>query len=61
MGTTNSRGVPYLKINTINSHPNFLQSDNHPQFSQFLQIKPIDVRYYVSLLVTILRLNIKYI
>ena len=36
------------------------QSDTLPQFRQFLHNKPIDVRYYVLLLATILNENITY-
>jgi hypothetical protein len=39
---------------------NSSQSENYPQFTQFLQNKLIDVKYYVLLLGTILSENITY-
>jgi len=45
-----------LKWTPLNSS----QSDTLPQFHQFLHNKPIDVRYYVLLLGTILSGNITY-
>jgi hypothetical protein len=39
---------------------NSSQSENYPQFTQFLQNKLIDVKYYVLLLGSILSENITY-